>query len=229
MTGALDRTLLLCVSFALVSVPALATTVPDSRGAWTNAVVPIELRTRVHMSAREVPAFPDEDPKLMDLRNWPKKREVQGRLCELVVSKVYNDARQPPPRPELNQTTSASYTCRYRWWPWGRPQMRGPHYTWTSAGQLLERGYIRGRLDYVVYQVDRAGRLVAYEDTKHGSTEYFDPDGVLIAGEYAPVNLDWRSEGYRGGTVSVWLGERVSHDEFVRKLRKRNQETAWRY
>ncbi len=107
--------------------------------------------------------------------------------------------------------------------------MRGPHYTWTSAGQLLERGYIRGRLDYVVYQVDRAGRLVAYEDTKHGSTEYFDPDGVLIAGEYAPVNLDWRSEGYRGGTVSVWLGERVSHDEFVRKLRKRNQETAWRY
>jgi hypothetical protein len=222
MTGSLDRTLLLCVAFALVADPSLATTVPDSRGAWTKARVPIELRTRVHTSVSEVPTFPEDDPKLALLKNWPKRRTIEGWSCELQVTEACNTGSPS------TMVTSAYYLCRPRWWPWGRPQMRGPHFTWTS-GHLLERGFTTSANHRVVYQVDRAGRLAGFHDKTFGTIEYFDVDGVLIAGEYMPVNLDWRSEGYRGGTVSVWLGERVSHDEFIRRLRKHNQETAWRY
>ena len=68
-----------------------------------------------------------------------------------------------------------------------------------------------------------------FEDRSHGSYEYYDTDGVLIGGEYKPVNLDWRSEGYRGGSVSVWLGDRVTHDEFIRRVRALNRDMASRY
>jgi hypothetical protein len=84
---------------------------------------------------------------------------------------------------------------------------------------LIERVYWRSRNEgNLLYQPDRDGRLLEFYDIKRGTAEYFDTDGVLIGGEYAPINLDWRSEGYRGGTVSVWLGERITHGEFVRKL-----------
>jgi hypothetical protein len=177
----------------------------------------------VHASAREVPGFPNDDPKLMQLKNWPKKREIDGWNCELKVSNAcITGARSI-------MVTSAYYLCHPRWWPWGKAQMRGPHYTWTSAGHLMERAYGTSRKDGVVYQMDPAGRLAGFQDRKQGVVEYFDADGALIAGEYAPVNLDWRAEGYRGGTVSVWLGERVSHDEFIRRLRGMNRKLAWRY
>jgi len=107
--------------------------------------------------------------------------------------------------------------------------MRGPFYSWTSDGQLLERSYTRSKADAVIYQVDRFGRLAGFMDRKHGITEYFDADGVLIAGEYRPVNLDWRAEGYRGGTVSVWLGQRVTHEDFVKKRSALVRDMASRY
>jgi hypothetical protein len=168
------------------------------------------------MTARDVPGFPEDDPKLAQVKNWPQKREINGWDCELKVGSAILDFNWPPKRASFSRTTSASYVCHRRWWPWGKPEMRGPHYTWASDGQLLERAYTRSRKDVLVYQIDRSGRLAGFEDWKIGTTEYFDADGVLIAGEYAPVNLDWRSEGYHGGTVSVWLGNRVTHEEFVR-------------
>jgi hypothetical protein len=228
MTGFGRASAFLFVVLALASSVG-ATTVPDSRGAWTKALVPMELRSRVHASAREVPAFPDEDPRLMSLKNWPKKREIEGWDCELRVGSWTVDTPQPPSRPGLSKQTGASYICRRRWWPWGKSELRGPSYVWTSDGQLLERGYSRSRRDYVVYKVDRTGRLVGYDDKRNGTEEYFDADGVLIGGEYVPVNLDWRSEGYRGGTVRVWLGERVSQEEFVRRLGKFCRDVGSRY
>ena len=158
------------------------------------------------MSARELPRFPEDDSKLRDLKNWPKKRRIGGWDCELRIKR--------------NKVTSAHYLCHPRWWPWGKREMRGPYYAWASDGGLFERAYRRSPKDMVIYQVDRDGRLFQYIDTKSGTTEFFDADGILIAGEYRPVNLDWRSEGYRGGTVSVWLGERVTHEDFVRRRMK---------
>ncbi|HZI89701.1 MAG TPA: hypothetical protein VFD83_04540 [Candidatus Polarisedimenticolia bacterium] len=191
--------------------------------------MPVELRDRVHMSARQVPGFPDEDPKLAQLKNWPRRRPIEGMSCELRVENSVYDTPTPAPRTGLTVARSAYYLCRRPWWPWGKPQRRGPHYTWTSGGQLLERAYTRSRNDVLIYQTDRSGRLVGFEDQKHGVTEYFDENGVLIAGEYAPIALDWRAEGYRGGTVSVWLGQRVTHVEFVRRRAKLFRDVAWRY
>jgi len=174
------------------------------------------------MTARDVPGFPENDPKLMNVKNWPAKRRIEGWDCELKTSRMYVDTVRPLP-PGFNPTSSAYYDCRRWWWPWGKPQMRGPLYSWTSDGRLLERAYNRSKSDAVIYQVDRSGRLTVFMDRKQGTTEYFDADGVLIAGEYRPVNLDWKSEGYRGGTVSVWLGDRVSHEEFMRRVREWNR------
>lgn len=167
------------------------------------------------MTAREVPGFPEDDPKLMDLKYWPEKRRIGGWDCELQVKR--------------RRDTSAYYLCHPGWWPWGKPEMRGPHYTWASDGRLLERAYTRSRQDVIVYQIDRSGRLAGFQDRKLGTTEYFDADGVLIAGEYQPVNLDWRSDGYRGGTVSVWLGNRVTHEEFVKRRAVLFRDMASRY
>jgi hypothetical protein len=107
--------------------------------------------------------------------------------------------------------------------------MLGPSYTWTADGQLLYRGYRRSQKDVVVYQLDRAGRLVMFEDRKHGSYEYFDADGVLIAGEYSGVGLDPVLDGKRPGIISVWLGDRISHNEFIRRLKGLNRDMASRY
>jgi len=215
------RGVALLVSLALAIVatfPARATTVPDSRGSWNKAAVPIELRGRVHTSVREVPRFPEDDPKLAQLKNWPKKRQIGDWDCELEVTNMCAYGRS------TRLTTSARYLCHRRWWPWGKPQVRGPVYIWSSDGQLLERATAG-----LVYETDRAGRLVMFEDRKHGSYEYFDADGVLIAGEYAPVGLDKLLDGERREVVSVWLGDRVSHDEFIRRLRERNRDMESRY
>jgi hypothetical protein len=228
MTGFVRASVFFCLALALAS-PGGATTVPDARGAWTKAVVPVELRGRVHTSAREVPSFPERDARLAQLKNWPGKRQIEGMNCELQVSNSVYDVPSPPPGTGLQVAKSAYYLCRQPWWPWGKPQMRGPHYTWASSGHLLERAYARSRTDVVIYQLDRAGRLVAFEDRRYGITEYFDANGVLIAGEYAPVNLDWRSNNYRGGTVSVWLGQRVTREEFSRRRAKLFRDVAWRY
>ena len=171
------------------------------------------------MTARDVPGFPENDPKLRNVKNWPKKRRIEGWDCKLKVSEWIIDGRH---------WTDAAYQCRPRWWPWGTPEMLGPFYSWASDGQVEVRGYARSRTDALTYQMDRAGRLVGFLDRKNGVAESFDPDGVLIGGEYAPVHLDWRSQGYRGGTVSVWQGERISHDEFLRR-RRDLLNAAWRY
>ena len=229
MTGPLDRaSLLLCVPFALVAASAFATTVPDSRGAWTKAAVPIELRGRVHMSAREVPRFPEDDPKLMHLKGWPAKRRIEGWDCKLDVRSSYFDGRRPL-QVGIKPTSSAHYLCRPRWWPWGKPQARGPWYVWTLDGQLLERAYTRARRDMVIYQVDRAGRLVGFEDWKHQTTEYFDVDGALIAGEYGTGGRDETWAEYRQHLFSVWQGERVTHEEFMRRLSGLLRDMASRY
>ena len=171
------------------------------------------------MTVREVPAIREDDAKLAQLKNWPKKREIDGWDCTLKTTEWMIDGRA---------RTDAYYQCRRRWWPWGKPEMLGPFYSWTSDGQVEVRAYARSRTDAQTYQVDRSGRLVGFLDRKNGVIEYFDADGVLIGGEYAPVHLDWRSQGYRGGTVSVWLGERISHDEFQRR-RKDVLNAAWGY
>ena len=228
MTG-FNRTFMVLLLVVALAPPTSATSVPDSRGSWTRAAVPVELRGRVHMTAREVPAFPEDDPKLVNVKNWSAKRRIGDWDCELKMGSSIIDFDRPPKRASYSRTTSAFYVCHHRWWPWGKSQLWGPHYTWASDGQLLERGYSYGR-NWVVYQVDRAGRLVMYEDRKLGTKEYFDADGVLVGGEYRPVNLDWRAQGYKGGTVSVWLGQRVSHDEFFRRfLEWSHTEAASRY
>ena len=171
------------------------------------------------MTAREVPGFPEDDPKLRNAKNWPQKRRIDGWDCKLKISETVIDGRH---------WTNAYYQCRRPWWPWGKPEMLGPFYSWTSGGQIEVRAYTRSRTDAQTYQVDRAGRLVGFLDRKNGVSEYFDADGVLIGGEYEPVHLDWRAQGYRGGTVSVWLGERISHDEFLRR-RKDLLNSVWGY
>lgn len=147
------------------------------------------------------------------------KREIEGWDCALKITEWMIDG---------HHRTDAHYQCHRRWWPWGKPEMLGPYYSWTSDGQIEMRAYVRSRTDAQTYQVDRSGRLVGFLDRKNGVIEYFDADGVLIGGEYAPVHLDWRSQGYRGGTVSVWQGERISHDEFLRR-RRDLLNSAWRY
>jgi hypothetical protein len=181
------------------------------------------------MTTRDVPGFPENDPKLMNVKNWPKKRRIEGWDCELKVVSAIVDFNRQPKRASFSRTTSAFYVCHHRWLPWRKQEMRGPHFTWASDGQLLERAYTHSRKDMLVYHVDRSGRLAGFEDRKHGVTEYFDADGVLIAGEYKPVNLDWKSEGYRGGTVSVWLGDRITHNEFLRRRVRLFRDMASRY
>ena len=51
--------------------------------------------------------------------------------------------------------------------------------------------------------------------TIHGTEEYFDADGSLIAGEY--------------GRVSLWMGERVSHVEYAARRRRLFRDVRWRY
>jgi hypothetical protein len=173
------------------------------------------------MSAREVPGFLDSDPKLLQLKNWPKRRRIDGRECELHVTNacLYG--------PRSVMLTMACYVCQPRWW-WGKSQSLGPSYTWTPEGYVLERtSSFPG--DRLLYQLDRAGRLAGFEDWKHGTTEYFDADGVLIAGEYAQVGLDKSMKEYQRGLVSTWLGDRVTHEEFVKRRAKLFRDMAWRY
>jgi len=186
------------------------------KGSWDFASLPAEVRDRMHRTAGEVPAFPNEEPKLLDLKNWPKYRVFEGRKCQLEVHRADVLPRGRPPRPEYTTQIWASYECKP--WLWRKAESLGPSYYWTSDGQLLERAYSRtGRRGTAVriYQIDRAGRFVGYLDRIHGTEEYFDADGSLIAGEY--------------GRVSLWMGERVSHVEYAARRRRLFRDVRWRY
>jgi hypothetical protein len=195
---------------------------------WDSASIPPEVRSRMHFNARQVPTFPEEDPRLLDLKNWPKIRKFGGRHCELKVTTAYIDGKEPPPRPGFDREVSAYYLCKPRWW-WDKVEMLGPHYSWTSYGQLLERGYSRSRGGWLIYQVDRAGRLFGFEDWVHGIYEYFDADGTLIAGEYGGSSLGKSLREWERGLVSLWMGERMSHAEFVARRAKLFRDVSWRY
>ena len=202
--------------------------VSDGSNPWDPASAPVHVKSRMHQTTTQIPAFPEEDPRLVDLKNWPKTRTCKGRLCQLKVITAYIDGKEPPPRPGFDRQISAYYLCKPRWW-WGKVEMLGPAYTWTSYGQLLERGFRFSGHDWLVYQVDRAGRLFGFEDWKHGTMEYFDVDGALIAGEYGGASFEKSMREYERGRMSFWKGERVTHPEFVRRRVKLFREVRWRY
>ncbi len=197
---------------------------------WNLAALPPQVRKMIHLHARDVPAFPNQDLRLLDARNWPATMRIGAETCSLQVQYWVHDAgarassvAEVPP--------SAEYCLFYRTPPEkGRKLALGPFYCWipTQSGPwLVEKTWKTrdgGKSALDTYQYYASGDLLSYGGT-HSSDrtlffvhtvrgqsvdENFDRDGCLVAGGYW---VDGKLVGY------YVLGHPVGYKEFQeRKL-----------
>jgi hypothetical protein len=221
--------LVLLSTAALASAAALACASTQGAPRWDRALLPPSIRDRVHFVARDVPAFPMDDRRLLQPKSWPETMTIGGVACALRIHAWDDDdavAAASLADVEENSRVMLFYdTASSRWnaanagW--------GPRYLWNEKGKLIQRLFYEpdsSRLvthDYTYY---KDGQLLGYSRRAErrrpmrlsGSpyeylSEFFSKDGRLIA--VAHENMSDRSRD----SVYAWMGAMIPYDEFRMK------------
>ena len=198
-------------------------TVSDSvlenpRAHWRISRLPPEVRRRIHLTASRVPAFPHEDPRLMDPRKWPKTMVIGGEKLPLTIWYTDSDYWQSA-RSMDEVKTGSVYTLRY-----GRG--RGPVYSWVGNGALAERSWRRGGNlppEHHLYLYYPSGELLRFEYQSnvygrqtdptrpaHSIEEVFARNGALIGFGHVTRRGGKGKESF----IGYWLGEAIDHRKF---------------
>lgn len=187
--------------------------------------IPAGAHAYLHPAASRIPAFPFENPALVDPSSWTAGGKDGKRVCALELRSY--DRGVPVSLPSLRERKegrplSMRYLCAER--TWRGPRYAGPFYVWNGSGHLVERSYrttdgTRFRED--LYQYRGNGLVWAYrrrERNEDGTgpllivDEYFGPDGRL-----AGFSLD-RSQGTDGDSLAVrWTNGTLVDDPAFRK------------
>jgi hypothetical protein len=213
------------IAALLLFLAAPSNSPADPAVDWDRAALAPAIRDKVHLTVKEVPTFPHEDPKLINPGSWPPVTYVKGAPCFLKIEtgrgdKLWNVS-------SLNQVKPGAYlSLFYESGPWGgRLSHSGPTYRWRGK-RLFERYWtersggdyeIRGYMYYASGQLFRySHRKTSYDPRKEpkGPFEVFEElfarDGALIGCSYAagggPAPISYA--GY-------WLGSDVSYGQFL--------------
>ena len=177
------------------------------------------IRNRVHLTSRKTPAFPFEDPKLVDPHQWPQVMLIKGQPCSLLISTGESDAMWFVS--SLDKVKAGAAYSLYYSATRNRPHLRhGPFYCWTGQGSLVERAWRGGdnlRTEVYDYLYYPSGELHRFEYITEGPEgmqgafelldERFARDGTLIGWKYRSGSIDTVDATY-------WLGQPVSDHEF---------------
>jgi hypothetical protein len=188
---------------------------------WNREDLHPSIRNRVHLTSKQTPSFPLEDPKWMDPRQWPAVMSFMGQPCSLQIRTADSDAIW-----SVRSVDEVKPRGHYWMWYGGDPRnwktiQLGPSYRWTAQGALCERSWRGGdslcfeQYSYLHYP---SGELYRFEYVRHGNDplnpkdpfetleELFARDGTLIGCRYGrkPQNV----------TAAYWLGQPVQDREF---------------
>jgi len=206
---------------------------------WNLAALSPEARKRIHLRAKDVPPFPNEDPRLRDAENWPTAASIGGEVCSLRVQEMdYDVVKTVRSLSEVHPKNG--YCLYYQAAPWTvRAPKRGPFYCWwpTPFGKwLTERSSTvqdKHGTTTEIYQYYPSGDLLIHERTYRSShpvmffqrerrehlEESFDSSGCLVAWGF------WVDNKRVG---SYYLGRQVGFEEFgerkVELIRKANAD-----
>lgn len=234
------RPLALIVAGLLIAMPALAgapgTAAPDSQATGAEKDVNLSIRAhgdpmdlirdRLHSTASKVPAFPHNDPRLMEPEHWPEHMTIAGQK---LVRHIH--AWDGPIGSTLHSLRERKSKMRVVL-SYVRPGTIvnagiGPRYAWDPQMHLSERIWYEpdtSRLvthDYTYY---KDGRLLGYswrsgprkpdgtaELEDEYLSEFFDRSGKLIAVGY--------EKKIGEGTIAayLWNDQPVSFDDFRMK------------
>ena len=191
------------------------------------------LRSRVHLTSKQTPVFPYEDPKLMDPRRWTPMMFIKGQPCSLLIQTGESDMFWSV-RSLDEVKPGAGHCMSYRGNSRDWKTRLGPSYCWTGKGALFERSWKDGdtlRYEIYTYQYYPSGELHRFEYRKDGYDlrttsrsmfewldERFARDGTLIGcGNGAgPTG----SENTWTNTHTYWLGKPVGYREFRERARE---------
>ena len=191
---------------------------------WRRADLDPQLRSRIHLSADEVPRFPEDDPKLMDPRNWPASKKIEGALCSLTVY-VMDGTGSTWTRSIADSVTGVVF---YLYYTDADTEFRshetrrlGPFYDWLR-GRLKQRSWTTGRgnhsrvRSYWPYPSGELFTFIEYEKKYNAQgheismkwiEEVFARDGTLIGCCVGPVNSWGACGGYwMGVDVGAYFG-----------------------
>ena len=196
---------------------------------WNLAALSPVIRERIHVSARSVPPFPNEDPRLRDPHAWETTTRIGWGVCSLRVVECGPDWFKQVR--SLGEVSAGNGYCLYYegapWTGWGA--RRGPFYCWSSRGSerwLSERSWEAGdsiRSIKETYQYYPSGELRRHESRNEsiyagglgaqGPYEWFDEvfarEGCLVACAYA------KKDSTRASVASCYfLGKQVAYREF---------------
>jgi len=146
---------------------------------WKLAAFPSEARTRMHLKAKDVPTFPNENPRLREAKNWPTMVRIGGQACSLRISEQdYDVVKRVQSLSEISPRNR--YCLHYEAAPQrGRSSTRGPFYCWsqTASGPWLtersweaESSHGESTETYLYYP---SGELLMYECTRRWTEGLF--------------------------------------------------------
>ena len=196
---------------AKASTQSPDSTLTTPRVEWKLATLSPEARKSIHVSAKDVPSFPNEDPRLRDPKAWPTTTRIGGAICSLRVG----------------GGPVGLHSLYYQSAPWkGLQSKRGPYYFWRSLGSgewLTERSWVvrDSRQTHIdTYQYYHTGELIRYQRTRssgqpllffqhrrsEGLDEVFARNGCLVASAYW---VDGKLVG------CYYLGGQVGYQEYL--------------
>jgi hypothetical protein len=185
--------------------------------------LPSKIRPRIHLSASQVPPFPEDDPARLDPRRWAAVASVLGATCSLRVETGGYDVIWPV-RSLDDVKPGAPVTLFYEASTGDRI---GPTYCWRRDGTLVERYWSKGdsaRYETVNYMYYRSGALYGYDErgrehpnqvgneSSERTEEIFSQTGHLIGFVLASSGGSRKSK-----SIAYWLGAAISTKEFERR------------
>jgi hypothetical protein len=182
---------------------------------WRRADLAVRLKHGTHLNAAEVPGFPNDDPKLMDPRNWPASMTIEGGLCSLTAYAYDGHQSSWSRSVEDSDATvfSLYYTDAGADFHSHYVRKRGPYYDWLK-GRLRSRSWHKGRgsrsrvRSYWPYPSGELFTFMEFEkkyDAQENEVsmewieEVFARDGTLIGCCSGPVDRSGVCSGY-------WMG-----------------------
>jgi len=186
-------------------------------GDWSR--VRQDIRERLHTSVNQIPPYPEDDRRLMNVRSWPKARVFDGKEYVLEYeawrwgSDVAGSVVLSLSEIDSGWVYGAHYVRYSQSERYG--SRRGPYFEWYPDSAVYNRAFYMTSSSWRSWYYDRRGNLRAYDVAVKGSgcnpgwsgTELFATDGSLVGCEFPRLKKYY------------WRGVEVESDEYIRRLK----------
>ncbi len=148
-----------------------SSSVADPASDWSR--VPQEIREQLHLSIKQIPPYPENDRRLMNVRSWPKARVFDGKeyVLEYEAWQWQSDVGPSLVRSLSEVDSGWMYGAHYVRYSQSQRHgsRRGPYYVWYPDSTLYQRAFFTTPSSWHSWYYDRQGNLRVYEVSVKGS------------------------------------------------------------